>query len=49
MEKEDKQGKKKGFFAKLFEKLDQKLEEKAKKTPCCGGEGSDKQKGSSCC
>jgi len=40
-----KEGKKKGFFARLLEKLDKKLEEKSKKTGCgCqpknNGEGS---------
>ncbi len=35
------------FFKKLFEKLDKKMEEKSKEKPCC--DGSDKDKGSSCC
>ena len=47
MEKENKEEKKKGFFAKLFEKLDKKLEEKAKQTGCgCGPKSNNKD---SCC
>jgi hypothetical protein len=43
----NKEEKKKGFFARLVEKLDKKLEAKAKKTgSCCG---SEKDNGNSCC
>ncbi|MCA9395060.1 MAG: hypothetical protein KC900_12720 [Candidatus Omnitrophica bacterium] len=41
----EKKNKKKGWFAGVLDKLDKKMEEKAKKSPCCGGDG----KGSSCC
>ena len=48
MEKENnKEEKKKGFFAKLFEMLDKKLETRAKKTGC--GCGPTKDPKDSCC
>lgn len=40
--------KKKGIFGKMIERLDKKMEEKANKSSCCG-DGTDKDKGSTCC
>jgi hypothetical protein len=45
---DEKEEKKKGFFAKLIEKLDKKLEAKAKKTGCSCRPKDDRD-GDSCC
>ena len=42
-----KEEKKKGFFARLLEKIDKKLEEKSKKTGCGCQPGGNKE--GSCC
>ena len=44
-----KEGKAKGFFARLAEKLDKKIQEKAKTGSSCCGSGSDKGANNSCC
>lgn len=46
-DKNNKDAKKKSFFAGLFEKLDKKMEEKAKSQPCCSK--PNQKDGGSCC
>ncbi len=45
---ENKEEKKKGFFARLFEKIDKKLEAKSKQSGCCCNSKDDNGEDSCC-